>query len=52
MGSTMMYCLNPNRTMDLERAFLTAIGRAETCKVEGGELRMNYPGGVPAFTAR
>jgi heat shock protein HslJ len=52
MGSTMMFCADPEGIMDLEQEFLTAIGAAETFEVEDGELRMSYPGGVLVFSAR
>ncbi len=52
MGSTMMFCADPEGVMDLEQEFLAAIGAAETFEVEDGELRIDYPGGVLAFTAR
>ncbi len=52
MGSTMMFCADPEGVMDLEQAFLAALGAAETFEVEDGELRIDYPGGVLTFTAR
>ena len=52
MGSTMMFCADPEGVMDLEQEFLTALGTAETFEVEDGELRISYPGGVLTFTAR
>ncbi len=38
--------------MDLEQAFPAAFDTAETFEVEGGELRISYPGGHLTFTAR
>ncbi len=52
MGSTMMFCADPEGVMDLEQEFLAAIGAAETFEVEDGELRIGYPGGVLVFSAR
>ncbi|MEE8352852.1 MAG: META domain-containing protein [Dehalococcoidales bacterium] len=52
VAATEMWCESPEGAMDLEQAFLTAIGAAETFEVEDGELRIDYPGGVLTFTAR
>ena len=52
VAATEMWCMDPEGVMDLEQAFLAAISTAETFEVEDGELRIDYPGGVLAFTAR
>jgi heat shock protein HslJ len=52
VAATEMWCESPEGAMDLEQAFLAAISTAETFEVEDGELRIDYPGGVLAFTAR
>ncbi len=52
VAATEMWCESPEGAMDLEQAFLTAISTAETFEVEGGELRIDYPGGVLTFSAR
>lgn len=52
VAATKMFCMEPEGTMDLEQAFLTAMGTAETFEVKDGELRIDYPGGVLTFTAR
>jgi heat shock protein HslJ len=52
MGSTMMFCMEPEGAMDMEQTFLMAMGAAETFEVDGTELRITYPDGVLTFSAR
>lgn len=52
VAATEMFCMEPEGAMDLERDFLTAISTSQTFEVEGGELRISYPGGVLTFTTR
>ena len=52
MGSTMMYCEEPEGAMDLEQTFLAAIGTAETFEATDEELRITYADGELVFSAR